>query len=382
MAASFRRLTGGAPRTGGRILMFRWTQNRSLTSGRGLLPRPRPLPLLVVTGSGYLGYQHYQRKSRQDDGTPPPLASSTQVALYHSFPTRLLSRAWGRLNGLDLPNWLRKPIYSLYIWTFGVNMQEAAVEDLHHYRNLGEFFRRRLKPAVRPLCAASCLTSPADGKILHFGCVKNSEVEQVKGVTYSLESFLGPQMKKGNEPSSSSFQDLLLSSPDSELFHVVIYLAPGDYHCFHSPTDWKVELRRHFPGSLMSVNPGVARWVKELFCLNERVALTGQWHHGFFSLTAVGATNVGSIRVYFDQELQTNAPRYRKGAFHDRSYVAAGDQVLKAAGEEGVALQKGQAVGEFNLGSTIVLLFEAPKDFTFNLQPGQRIRVGEGLGSL
>jgi len=129
------------------------------------------------------------------------------------------------------------------------------------------------------------------------------------------------------DPSSSSFQELLLSSPDSELFHVVIYLAPGDYHCFHSPTDWKVVLRRHFPGecfswftclccsfslmltcvcvsllgSLMSVNPGVARWVKELFCLNERVALTGQWHHGFFSLTAVGATNVGSIRVYFDQ---------------------------------------------------------------------------------
>ncbi|XP_072227707.1 phosphatidylserine decarboxylase proenzyme, mitochondrial isoform X1 [Leuresthes tenuis] len=382
MAASFRRLTGGSTSTSVRILTFRWTQNRSLTTGRGLLPRPRPLPLLIVTGGGYVGYQHYQRKSLQDNGAPPPLATPTQVALYRSFPTRLLSRAWGRLNGLDLPTWLRKPIYSLYIWTFGVNMQEAAVEDLHHYRNLGEFFRRRLKPAVRPLCASSCLTSPADGKILHFGRVKNSEVEQVKGVTYSLESFLGPQMKKGNDPSSSSFQELLLSSPDSELFHVVIYLAPGDYHCFHSPTDWKVVLRRHFPGSLMSVNPGVARWVKELFCLNERVALTGQWHHGFFSLTAVGATNVGSIRVYFDQELQTNTPRYRKGTFYDRSYVAAGDQVLKTAGEEGVALQKGQAVGEFNLGSTIVLLFEAPRDFTFNLQPGQRIRMGEGLGSM
>ncbi|XP_049460858.1 phosphatidylserine decarboxylase proenzyme, mitochondrial isoform X2 [Epinephelus fuscoguttatus] len=230
-----------------------------------------------------------------------PLAK--RVALYHSFPTRLLSRAWGRLNGVDLPTWLRKPVYSLYIWTFGVNMQEAAVEDLHHYRNLGEFFRRRLKPAVRPLCGSSCLISPADGKILHFGRVKNSEVEQVKGVTYSLENFLGPQKRRGNDssPSSSSFKDNLLSSPENDLFHMVVYLAPGDYHCFHSPTDWRVELRRHFPGSLMSVNPGVARLVKELFCLNERVVLSGQWQHGFFSLTAVGATNVGSIKIYFDQ---------------------------------------------------------------------------------
>ncbi|XP_036974187.1 phosphatidylserine decarboxylase proenzyme, mitochondrial isoform X2 [Acanthopagrus latus] len=364
----------------------RQTLQRSFNTGRGFLPRPRPLPLLLVTGGGYLGYHHFRTRDQQDDGAPPPLATPTQVALYRSFPTRLLSRAWGRLNGVELPTWLRKPVYSLYIWTFGVNMQEAAVEDLHHYRNLGEFFRRRLKPAVRPLCATSCLISPADGRILHFGRVKNSEVEQVKGVTYSLENFLGPQNRQGKD--SSSFRDLLLSSPENDLFHVVIYLAPGDYHCFHSPTDWRVELRRHFPGVLMSVNPGVARLVKELFCLNERVALTGQWQHGFFSLTAVGATNVGSIRVYFDQELQTNAPRYRKGSFYDRSYVVDGDQVLTGTSEGGlvsidgggVALQKGAALGEFNLGSTIVLLFEAPKDFSFNLQPGQRIRVGEGLG--
>lgn len=96
------------------------------------------------------------------------------------------------------------------------------------------------------------------------------------------------------------------------------------------------------------------------------------------------------LLVYFLQDLQTNAPRYTKGTFFDRSYVCTGDQCLNSAGDgdvasagaAGVALQKGAALGEFNLGSTIVLLFEAPKDFSFNLQPGQRIRVGEGLGSL
>ncbi|XP_003965666.2 phosphatidylserine decarboxylase proenzyme, mitochondrial isoform X1 [Takifugu rubripes] len=386
MAAALKRWCGGAI---SRVSSVSCRQNRSLNTGRSVLRRPRPLPLVLATGGGYVGYEYYRTRERKQDGEPAALATPTQVALYRSFPTRLLSRAWGRLNGVELPNWLRKPIYSLYIWTFGVNMQEAAVEDLRHYRNLGEFFRRRLKPAVRPLCSSSCLISPADGRILHFGRVKNSEVEQVKGVTYSLANFLGPQ-KRQSSTSPSSFRDLLLSSPDNDLFHIVVYLAPGDYHCFHSPTDWKVELRRHFPGSLMSVNPGVARLVKELFCLNERVALIGQWQHGFFSLTAVGATNVGSIRIYFDQELQTNAPRYTKGTFFDRSYDCAGDQFwngggdggVASAGAAGVALQRGAAVGEFNLGSTIVLLFEAPKDFSFNLQPGQRIRVGEGLGRL
>ncbi|XP_019740944.1 phosphatidylserine decarboxylase proenzyme, mitochondrial isoform X1 [Hippocampus comes] len=317
--------------------------------------------------------------------TLQPLAN--RVALYRSFPTRLLSRAWGRVNGVELPTWLRKPVYSLYIWTFGVNMQEAAVEDLRLYRNLGEFFRRPLKESARPLCSASCLVSPADGRIVHLGRVLSSEVEQVKGVTYSLEHFLGPQDGHSNltsatstessPSSSSSFRDGLLTSPDNDLFHAVVYLAPGDYHRFHSPADWTVALRRHFTGSLLSVSPGVAGRVKALFCLNERVALSGRWRHGFFSLTAVGATNVGSIRIYFDQELQTNAPGDKKGHFHDLRY-AAGAEMAK----EGVALQRGEAVGEFNLGSTVVVLFEAPKSFAFSVKPGQTVRVGEGLGSL
>ncbi|KAM7004551.1 LOW QUALITY PROTEIN: phosphatidylserine decarboxylase proenzyme, mitochondrial [Passerculus sandwichensis] len=304
----------------------------------------------------------------------------SRVALYKSVPTRLLSRAWGRLNQVELPTWLRKPVYSLYIWTFGVNMKEAAVEDLHHYRNLSEFFRRKLKPQARPVCCVHSVISPSDGKILNFGQVKNCEVEQVKGVTYSLESFLGPristeEMHFSQAPPGNSFQKQLVTKEGNELYHCVIYLAPGDYHCFHSPTDWTVSHRRHFPGSLMSVNPGVARWIKELFCHNERVVLTGDWKHGFFSLTAVGATNVGSIRIYFDQDLHTNSPSYSKGSYNDFSFISNNNK-------EGIPMRKGEHLGEFNLGSTIVLIFEAPKDFRFNLKAGQKIRFGEALGSL
>ncbi|XP_030073463.1 phosphatidylserine decarboxylase proenzyme, mitochondrial isoform X4 [Microcaecilia unicolor] len=343
--------------------------------------RLRPLYFLVASGGGYTGYRQYEKYKdhqleRQGIEVPPKLAKPLEVALYKSVPTRLLSRAWGRLNQVELPTWLRKPIYSLYIWTFGVNMKEAAVEDLHQYRNLSEFFRRKLKPQARPVCDSHSMISPSDGKILHFGRVKNCEVEQVKGVTYSLESFLGPRTWTDRKSSlSSSFQEQLVRKKGNELYHCVIYLAPGDYHCFHSPTDWSVYHRRHFPGSLMSVNPGIARWIKELFCYNERVVLTGGWQHGFFSLTAVGATNVGSIRIYFDRDLQTNSPRYSKGSHNDVSYISGRNQ-------DGIALRKGEQLGEFNLGSTIVLIFEAPKDFCFNLKAGQKIHFGEAMGSL
>ncbi|XP_060699780.1 phosphatidylserine decarboxylase proenzyme, mitochondrial isoform X2 [Chiloscyllium punctatum] len=352
----------------------------------GIVTRVRPLHLLVATGGGYVGYYQYHKYKRRelehcglDELVKESLAPAWQVGLYKTIPTRLLSRAWGRLNQVELPTWMRKPVYNLYIWTFGVNMKEAAVEDLQHYRNLSEFFRRKLKPQARPVSDSHCVISPSDGKILHFGRVKNCEVEQVKGVTYSLENFLGPQtwsenLEISDNKHETSFQDHLVTREGNDLYHCVIYLAPGDYHCFHSPADWRVAHRRHFPGSLMSVNPGVARWIKELFCHNERVVLAGEWIHGFFSLTAVGATNVGSIRIYFDSDLHTNSPRYMKGSYNDFSFAANNNK--------GINMRKGEHLGEFNLGSTIVLIFEAPKDFTFNLKPGQKIRFGEALGSI
>uniref|UniRef100_A0A493TH18 Phosphatidylserine decarboxylase proenzyme, mitochondrial n=1 Tax=Anas platyrhynchos platyrhynchos TaxID=8840 RepID=A0A493TH18_ANAPP len=367
------------------LLFFVTDRKKFHTAPVGQAFRLRPFHVLVATGGGYAGYRKYEdykleQLEKKGIELPVKLASEWEVALYKSVPTRLLSRAWGRLNQVELPTWLRKPVYSLYIWTFGVNMKEAAVEDLHHYRNLSEFFRRKLKPQARPVCCLHSVISPSDGKILNFGQVKNCEVEQVKGVTYSLESFLGPRISTEDlhfrEASpGNSFQQQLVTKEGNELYHCVIYLAPGDYHCFHSPTDWKVSHRRHFPGSLMSVNPGVARWIKELFCHNERVVLTGDWKHGFFSLTAVGATNVGSIRIYFDQDLHTNSPFYSKGSYNDFSFVSNNNK-------EGIPMRKGEHLGEFNLGSTIVLIFEAPKDFKFHLKAGQKIRFGEALGSL
>lgn len=125
--------------------------------------------------------------------------------------------------------------------------------------------------------------------------------------------------------------------------------------------------RRHFPGELLSVSPQVVRKVPDLFAINERVILSGKWEHGFFAMCPVGATNVGSIKIYEDLTLMTNRVRCEKGSYYDATF-----------GENGYNIEKGEEIGEFNMGSSIVLIFEAPKNTKLNLEPGQIVKYGEG----
>ena len=177
-------------------------------------------------------------------------------------------------------------------------------------------------------------------------------MEQVKGVTYSLKTFLGERLqldasvvpacglkdakstissvtalkaenatndteeKAHSKEVADSSDPSTAGSLETVLHQVVIYLAPGDYHGFHSPADWTVLARRHFPGELLSVNPRIARAIANLFALNERVAYLGRWKHGFFSMTAVGATNVGSVKVDIDPQLATNESSWERETFH------------------------------------------------------------------
>lgn len=191
------------------------------------------------------------------------------------------------------------------------------------------------------------------------------------------------------------------------LFYVVIYLAPGDYHRFHSPAAWVVESRRHFAGELYSVSPYLQRHLPGLFTLNERVALLGRWRWGFFSYTPVGATNVGSIKINFDSELRTNSlltdtaadMAAALAAKRGEQYAGFVEATYRHASRTlgGHPLQRGEEMGGFQLGSSIVLVFEAPfgtrKSFdagwpeeerrdgwTWTIEKGQRIKMGEKLG--
>ena len=141
-------------------------------------------------------------------------------------------------------------------------------------------------------------------------------IEQVKGSSFTVDQFLGPPIDQNpntdQPPKAFTYkgddadnrvrycQKLMRDSVANDLYYCVIYLAPGDYHRFHSPVDWTVHTRRHFPGQLYSVNPSITSWFDNLLVLNERVCLIGEWMHGFFSYTAVGATMVGSIKVVYE----------------------------------------------------------------------------------
>ncbi|PVU85323.1 hypothetical protein BB560_007063 [Smittium megazygosporum] len=377
-----------------------------------------------------------------------------QIQLYVTLPLRAVSRLFGAFNELEIPNFLRKPLLSFYCFLFNCNKEDFLNPDLSSYTNLSEFFYRQIKLENRPI-SKSPIVSPSDGKILHFGVVQDNLIEQVKGIAYKMDDFLGTKDYKAHdkmvEISKSSHSELLTSrkkfaeinsieysidkligskadddsanplpqtsdsetsntsslpksdianvfeikeNPNNQLYYAVIYLAPGDYHRFHSPTDWTAQTRRHFSGELYSVSPYLAKKLPNLFVLNERVCLLGKWQHGFFGYVPVGATNVGSIQLAFESDLKTNIPFKKRGESVSSSPTS--NIVSRRNGFEevvysnlpeysntgGVNLQKGEEMGGFKLGSTVVLIFEAPSSFEFKIQPDQKIKMGEAIGDI
>lgn len=435
---------------------------------------------------------------------------SWQLYAYSTLPLKTISRLWGYVNSIDLPVFLRSPLYRLYAAIFGVNLDEMENPDLKSYKNLSEFFYRTLKPGVRPI-SDDDVVSPADGKVLKFGVIDQGEIEQVKGMTYSIDALLGMSTtrKLAAPTHSTQFEDFdgdeddetrvkrheefaklngisytvddilggenenthhmnklnytdvkegtakgdkasfskelavaeeLAPNPmesfrHKQLYFTVIYLAPGDYHHFHSPTSWVATLRRHFIGELFSVAPFFQKTLQGLFVLNERVALLGYWKYGFFSMVPVGATNVGSIVINFDKDLKTNL-YYEDEVYGNGSYSSGSSSSSSSSSSStlaspsgsdlenkpllqreysastifqeieerkrkkklkkntvyeatytnasrilgGYPLSKGQDMGGFKLGSTVVLVFEAPDNFKFDIDVGEKVKVGQSLG--
>ncbi|KAL7685938.1 hypothetical protein Plhal304r1_c029g0096461 [Plasmopara halstedii] len=334
---------------------------------------------------GFLQWQHLNHPSDEERKKRPAsalrrlpgentafektMATERQMQSLKLFPSRAVSRLWGQVHDKELPRWMRKPVYKAWTAVFKCNLDEMKY-PLDDYANLSEFFSRPLKSNARSFdFAVNHLASPIDGTVASLGVVTNSTsnvptLEQIKGARYRLDEFLGDL--------PSFFDELNPASKDKSLFYCVLYLAPGDYHRIHAPTDWQVKERRHFPGNLFPVNHIAARLIPSLFVENERVALLGEWKHGFFSLTAVGALNVGSITLAMEPNFGTNT------AVHDKQLGHCFKNVY------GVKMDamRGEEMAQFKLGSTVVLVFEAPKSFQFTVKLGDRVTLGNCIGEV
>ncbi len=239
-----------------------------------------------------------------------------------------------------------------FVGRYNVNMAEAANPDIGSYATFNDFFTRALRIDARPLAQAEYLC-PVDGAISQYGEIEKNQLFQAKGHYYSTTALVG-----GDTALAQQFQDGSFAT---------LYLSPRDYHRIHMPCDGRLTRMIYVPGDLFSVNPVTARGVPGLFARNERVVCVFESAHGPFVLTLVGATIVGSMATVWHGIV--NPPRSREV----REWKYDGQNVL---------LKKGDEMGRFLLGSTVVMLF--PKNaLKFNAQwaPGLGVRMGEVMGA-
>jgi phosphatidylserine decarboxylase len=258
-------------------------------------------------------------------------------------PLRTYSRVVRALSATPVPGPLRAPLLGSIASRLGMDLGEAE-HGVEGYGSLQELFVRRLRPGARPLDPApGSVVSPVDGCLSAAGVVRRGELIQAKGLSYSLERLLG--------------DGRLAQQLDGGRFFT-LYLRPRDYHRIHSPVDGRVTALRRIPGDLLPVQPHVVRNVRDLFARNERLVLRLDTALGAMALVCVAATGVGNISVAFSDPAGGNG----------------------AGGTLSLPVSRGDELAAFNLGSTVILVFEPQRMVAAELAPGQEVRVGMALG--
>lgn len=287
---------------------------------------------------------------------------SLPLLLWKSFPARTGTALWGRISRMRLPLVLREPLFRFYARIYDCNLNElpdGAV--LRSFGTINEFFTRKLPTSSRPI-QSSDVVSCCDGTIIECGTLNASDGlrlnSPIKGLSLTAPALAGSQVRKRN--------------PGNELFYYVLYLGPGDYHRFHAPFDVSFDNAGHFNGELMPVNPKFLQSFPNVFAVNERVALVGEWKHGYVAYCPVSALGVGNIFINRLSEQATGQQALAKSIFRSRGW---NNVVLN-----GLNFGKGSEVGRFEMGSTVVVIFEAPASFQWTFK-GTKIKVGQEMGN-
>ena len=249
------------------------------------------------------------------------------VALQRLLPKHALSRLIAKL--AESKNiWLKNLLINRAIKTFDINMDEAISDDLASYDSFNAFFTRQLKPKARPLDkGAKIITSPADGVISQAGKIVKNKVLQAKNVDYSLARLVGDSNQ------AKHYENGIFST---------IYLSPKDYHRVHIPADGQLLNSRYIPGELFSVNQQTAEMVPNLFARNERLVCEFKSVQlGHFSVIFVGAMLVAGIETVWGG-MEKPGP----GAVRETDHS-----------DQEIYFSKGDELGRFKFGSTVILLF-------------------------
>jgi phosphatidylserine decarboxylase len=280
------------------------------------------------------------------------MADRLKVLLQHALPKQGLTMLAGQVARLRAGSMTTRLI-RWFVSNYGVAMHEAADPDIGSYKSFNEFFSRPLKPGVRPMEDAD-FVCPVDGAISQFGLIDDYHMVQAKGHRFTTTDLVGGDHALAAQFRHGSFANL--------------YLSPKDYHRLHMPCDGTLVRMIYVPGALFSVNPVTARGVPNLFARNERVVCVfNSDEHGSFVMVLVGAAIVGSMATVWHGVV--NAKRTRQ--ISEWNYA-----------EQNIALIKGEEMGRFLLGSTIVMLFE-PRTISFNedWRPERPVRLGELMGN-
>jgi phosphatidylserine decarboxylase len=275
------------------------------------------------------------------------------ILFQHMVPQQLLSRCTGWLAGLHRPAWLVQWFIRRFIRHFGVNMEEAAEPDPAAYASFNAFFTRPLREGARPLAQAD-VVCPADGAISQIGEIDGGRIFQAKGRYYSTHELLGGDAARSDLFEGGHF--------------VTVYLSPRDYHRVHMPVAGRLTATGYIPGKLFSVNAVTAARVERLFARNERLVCHFDTAAGPMALILVGAMVVAGIETVWSGQV---APPPRQPVF--REYLQPPAAVELARGEE---------MGRFLLGSTVILLFpRGAVAWAEGYGAGSTTRLGERLGA-
>ncbi|AFI86951.1 phosphatidylserine decarboxylase [Aggregatibacter actinomycetemcomitans] len=247
-------------------------------------------------------------------------------------------------------------VIKLFAKKYNVDMSEAKKENFSDYESFNQFFIRELKDGARKINenpTALCL--PADGRVSQIGHIDDELLLQAKGHFFSLSDLLA-----GDEELVNTFKNGEFAT---------IYLSPRDYHRVHMPCDATLRKMIYVPGALFSVNPFLAEHVPNLFARNERVICLFDTEFGPMVQILVGATITASMSTVWAGVI--NPPR------------ADEVKVWTYQEENAVKLTKGQEMGAFQLGSTIINLFPANRvTLAEHLQVDEPVRVGEMLATI